>query len=112
MILGAARAAVPFPSRGALSVPPSLSSGTASWEVTLALVRDRSVRSPLPVSVAEVCGLRARVPEVPAGPPCASASALTSSSGPSSVVERSPRGAKDSRLSEEDEDKASVAGSE
>lgn len=39
-------------------------------------------------------------------------SALTPGSGLSSVVKRSPRGAKDSRLSEEDEAKDSVAGSE
>lgn len=97
---------VTFPCGVALSVSPGTPPECpTSAEAVLALVRDRSVCSPVPGKVAAVWGPGGS--EVPS-----SAAELPPGSGPSSVVERSPRGAERSRLSEEDEDKDSVAGSE
>lgn len=79
---------VTFPRWVALSV--SLGAATecpTSPGVVLPLVRDLSVRSPLPVKVAEVCGLGARAPVAPSEVPSC-ASEMTLSSGPSSVATR------------------------
>lgn len=64
--------------------------------------RDRSVRSPLRVSIADVCVCGARAPEV-----LSARSELSLSSAPSSGVECPPCGAEESRLSEEDVDEDS-----
>lgn len=103
---------VVFPCCVALSISPVVAvNRSTSLGVVLRLVRDRSVRSPTPANVAKVCGLWVRTPGTPQEAP-SSALVPTPSSGLSSVVERSPRGAKKPRLSEEDEDKDSVASSE
>lgn len=62
-------------------------------------LRDRSVRSPLRVSITEVCMCGARAPEV-----LSARSELSLSKAPSSGVECCSCGAEESRLSEEDTD--------
>lgn len=84
----------------ALSAPAELPpSGEAARVPALVADRDRSVRSATPARVAEGYALRGGAPAVP--------SSTLSPSRLSSPVERSPRGAEESRLSEEDVDKDS-----
>lgn len=108
-------APVPFPCGVALSASlGAVAERPAAPKVVLALERDRSASSPVPATVpgaaAEVCALRA--PACVRREGASPATALTRRSGLSSVVERSPRGAEASRLSEEDDDRDSVASSE
>lgn len=84
-------------SRPACSVTLSCGVGRAGWVAEFEKLRDRNVRSPLRGSIADVCTCGERPPEV-----LSTRSQLSRSNAPSPGVGCSPRGAEESRFSEED----------